>query len=251
MLPLKLNLIHAGAYQAPQGSDFPPHKHSNWELIYYRSGRIRCPTGDEVYVGEPGVMLFYPPGVVHSEIADTAYANFFIAIDAPPDVPWPRMHHDDSNGMFFGVYRDIVATFNGQTSDRDRLLTILLDYLSVLLERIHTQKQLSKAEIVVREAEKLLEARYAEPITITEISETLDIAPSVLRAHFARLRGHSPMARLQAIRVQHALAIINNSDLTLDTIASLCGYDSASHLSRYIKRATGRRPGEFRRKLTA
>lgn len=248
MPQLKLRLIHSGAYEAAQGNDFPAHKHPNWEFIYYRSGRIRCPTGDDVYTGEPGVMLFYPPGMVHSEIADSAYTNFYMTINAPPDVAWPRMHRDDPQGVFFGVYRDIVTAYNGRTSDRETILTILLDYLAVLLERIQTQQQLSKAEILVREAEKLLEARYALRITVTEIAQTLGVAPSVLRAHFAQQRGYSPMARLQAIRLQHALAIISNSDLTLDTIAHLCGYDSASHLSRYIKRATGKSPGMFRRK---
>lgn len=247
MPQLKLNLIHAGAWEARQGRDFPPHKHHHWEFIYYREGRIRCPFGDQEYFGEPGVMLFYPPGVVHSEIADTAYANFYIGVDAPSNMPWPHMYRDDSNGMFFGVFRDITATYNGRTSDRDTLLPILLDYLAVLLERIQTQQQLPKAELLVREAEKLLEERYAHSITVSEIAATLGVAPSVLRAHFACRRGYSPMNRLQEIRVQHAIAIISNSNLTLDTVASLCGYDSASHLSRYIKRATGKAPGAFRR----
>jgi transcriptional regulator GlxA family with amidase domain len=54
------------------------------------------------------------------------------------------------------------------------------------------------------------------------------------------------MAYLQAIRVQHALGIIRNSNLSLETVAHACGYDSASHLSRHVKRVTGQSPGALR-----
>ncbi|GAA1572807.1 hypothetical protein GCM10009804_31680 [Kribbella hippodromi] len=48
------------------------------------------------------------------------------------------------------------------------------------------------------------------------------------------------------VRLRHALAHIRNSTLPLQAIASLTGYNSASHLSRHIKAATGTAPGALR-----
>ena len=54
------------------------------------------------------------------------------------------------------------------------------------------------------------------------------------------------MDYLQALRVRSALGMLRNGDAGLETIADACGYDSASHLSRHIKRATGVSPGALR-----
>jgi AraC-like DNA-binding protein len=42
--------------------------------------------------------------------------------------------------------------------------------------------------------------------------------------------------------VRHALNLLRTSDITIEAVALQCGYDSASHLSRHIKRATGKAP---------
>jgi transcriptional regulator GlxA family with amidase domain len=55
------------------------------------------------------------------------------------------------------------------------------------------------------------------------------------------------MSHLQAVRARRAISLLHNSTLTLEAIASMCGYDSASHLSRMVKRSTGKSPGTLRR----
>jgi AraC-like DNA-binding protein len=83
-------------------------------------------------------------------------------------------------------------------------------------------------------------------IRIATVAAELGISPSGLRASFARLRGTSPRAALQHVRLRHALGHIRNSTLPLQAIADLTGYDSVSHLSRQIKAATGSPPGALR-----
>lgn len=239
-------VVEAGPYEAPQGRDYPPHQHVTWEFAYYRCGHILCPIGDEVYRGEPGVLLLTPPGVPHAERALTAYANYFIQIAAPADMPWPRLCLDDAERSFERVCGAMVRECCRHLPERERMLDALLEQLTILIQRAEHRRGLSAAERLVREVERLLEARYALPITIGDIAREVGIAPSTLRAHFARLRGYPPSAHLHAVRVQRALSIIRDSTLALETIAELCGYNSASHLSRQVKRATGHTPGSFR-----
>ena len=240
-----LRLYGAGAHAARRGQDFPPHQHSTWEVTYYRAGHIRCAMGADVYNVGPGTVLINPPAVIHSERADTAYANYFIVVDAPPDHPWPRRCHDDdlALGPLCGA---LVREWHSHAPERDRMLAALLTQLDIRLLRAHERPHLSPAESLVRDAERLLEERFAGTVRIGDIARDIGVSPSVLRAHFARLRGRTPLAHLHAVRVRHALALLGASDLTLEAIATLCGYDSASHLSRHVKRATGRNPGALR-----
>ena len=177
----------------------------------------------------------------------TAWSCYYIWIDAPSDHPWPRVYHDDTNRTFGSLCNVLVREWGGQESERAEMLSLLLSQFDILLRRSYGQHQLSPAERLVRHVERRLEESFARPLTIKELANEAGVSPSYLRAQFTRLRGHTPMAYLQTLRVQHALALIPNSNLTLEAIAHVCGYDSASHLSRYIKRATGKSPGAFRR----
>jgi transcriptional regulator GlxA family with amidase domain len=134
----------------------------------------------------------------------------------------------------------------GQAADRDRMIDLLLGQLDVHLRRDQEARQVSEAERVVREAECLMQERFAAAVVIETVARDVGVSPSSLRAHFARLRGCAPTAYLRYLRVQHALAMLRESSLTLDAIAPLCGCYSASHLSRCVKQETGRSPGSFR-----
>ena len=241
-----LRLLSAGAYEAAQGRDFPAHCHVSWELVYYRSGCISCPVGDEVYESQPGTFLLTPPQIQHAEYAVTAYTNYFIGIDASVDQPWPHMCMDTPELIFGNLCTALVREWGRQGVDREGMLTSLVNQLDILLRRTQDEQYISEAERLVQRVEQLLRERFSRPIRIQDIAQEVGVSCSHLRLQFARLRGRSPLLSLQEIRLQHAVTLLRTSSSNLSTIAMLCGYDSASHLSRHIKRALGKSPGALR-----
>ncbi len=241
-------LLYAGSYRAPRGQDFPPHRHTCWELVFYRKGNIEVPIGDEVFLARPGLLLCTPPGVVHSERALTAYANDFITFQAPADTPWPRAVSDDAIGTLSYLCRALVAHSRSpeNTSDPAMLALLLAQFDHFLLSR-REETAPPAGEMQVRAAEQLFDERFATSLEMREVAVKLNIAPSALRAHFAGFRGYSPSEGLLRVRLQHALALLRSSDLSLQQVASATGFYSPSHLSRHVKTATGYSPGEWRR----
>jgi AraC-like DNA-binding protein len=239
-----LRVTAAGPYEAPAGRHFPPHQHDVWELVYYRAGCIQCPVGDDVYLGQPGTFLLTPPRTVHAEYASTAYSNYFILIDAPIGNQWPKMIQDDSDQTFGRLCTAIVREQNDIILGREQMLAALLIQLDILLRR--SCEQHTPSEKIVRQAEKYIQEHYSSNITITAISRELNVSTSYLRVLFMRLRGYTPMTYLQTVRTRMAVVILQSTTLTLDRVADLCGYDSASHLSRSVRRATGKTPGALR-----
>jgi AraC-like DNA-binding protein len=242
-------LLWAGSYTAQQGQDFPSHQHPNWEIVYYRTGRILCAVGDKVYESQSGMLLLTPPHTPHAEYALTAYSNYFITMNASVDHPWPRTCLDDAYHSFEYICSSLNRECSGQANKREDLLPLLVAQLDILLCRTQEQQQLSGAEVLVRQAEHLITERFSQQLTIKDLALELGISPSYLRSQFVRLRGRSPQSYLQSIRLQQALSMLNHSNSNLTTIATHCGYDSASHLSRTIKRATGKSPGAMRPSL--
>jgi AraC-like DNA-binding protein len=242
----RVRLRAAGPYQASAGNDMPFHCHETWELIYYRHGAIESVVGSEVFSGEPGVVVAIPPRVAHAELAHTAYANFWIQLTAPVNQPWPRICFDDEHAMFGHVCGSLAREWVSRSHCRDEMLELLTAELDVLLQRSLEQTMVSSDELLVRKAQRIMQERFSGGIRISDIALELRISTSFLREIFVELRGQSPMSYLQSLKIERALGILRNSDVPLETIADSCGYDSASHLSRYIKRATGHSPGMLR-----
>jgi AraC-like DNA-binding protein len=240
------NLLGAGHHHAPRGRNFPPHQHRAWEFTYYQEGRIRCPVDAEIFWTQPGMVVLTRPGEVHWEAAVTAYANNFLNVDAPDLEPRSRVVFDDEYGTFRHLFGLITREWTKRADGTGEVTAALMDLLRALVRRASADRQLTSAERVVRDAESILEQRFGGPLLIADIARELNVSPATLREHFVRLRGCSPMEQLQMLRLHRAIAAIRNSDTPLATVAEACGYNSSSHLSRHVKRLTGRTPGSFR-----
>lgn len=167
-------------------------------------------------------------------------------IDAPPDQAWPVACFDDADQALLHVCAALAREWTGRAQDLAALICALLAQLDILVRRAELQRQRPAAERSVLAAERMIEEHLADRLTIAWLAGQLGVASQTLRAHFAAVRGYSPHVYLQRVRVDHALALVRGSSLTLDAVASMSGYCSASHLSRHVKHATGTSPGAAR-----
>lgn len=94
-----------------------------------------------------------------------------------------------------------------------------------------------------------LARHIATPIELAEIAT----AANVSRFHFARLfkasTGMSPVAFLEASRIDRARALIRSGELRLADIALATGFADQSHFTRRFHRHTGVTPGQYRKNL--
>lgn len=267
-------LVAAGQYTAPKGQDYPAHFHNALEVIQYRSGHIECVIGGkssgetmrdndgqtfevplqggidpQVIRSDPGMVLVIPAGTIHADRALTAYSQFYLLIQTEPGVLQPSQpltFMDDNNRSFEKIISSLEREWSGRAVRREGMVALLLGALEILCGRFEDESEPSELERLVQRAERLLEERFAESPNITQIALELGVSPSSLRSHFAKLREYSPKEFLQRVRLNRVLEMIRSSSLSLEEIALLTGYDSASHLSRHVKLATGLTPGQFR-----
>jgi len=208
--------------------------------------------GDEVFRTFPGFMLCTPPGVTHSERALTAYSNYHVSIGAPEDTPWPRAVTDDAAGTLNYLCR-ALAVHHQKWGDGPggEMIELILAQLDCFLRRAVSRLSPPPGEQMVLAAERIFEERFASALEIAVVARELRLAPSTLRAQFARQRGYPPAEGLQLVRRRSALTLLRSSDLSLEEIARATGYHSPSHLSRHVKAATGQSPGRWRKSAGA
>lgn len=248
-----------GQYHAAAGVAFGQHHHVGHELIVWRTGQAQCriwPSAlqdagapPQVVTTYPGLISLLPGSTVHADLALSAYSHVYVIFSSDltlPGLDQPRFFSDDENGSLEHLLLSLEQEFNSEYRYRQAMVDLLHQQLAVRLLRLGEQREISPAERLVQRLERLIEERYASNPNLQSLAAELGTSPSNLRAKFAQLRACSPKAYLSEVRVKHALGHIRSSSLSLEAIASMTGYASASHLWRDVKHLTGQRPGAFR-----
>jgi AraC-like DNA-binding protein len=237
---------YVGIHRAAAGQDHPFHRDQFWELMYLRTGHIICQQGEKRHPMHPGTAILHPPGILHADFATTAYTTYYLWIDAPTRTAWPCLYHDDERQSLEQICATVIQEWEEIKPEREAMLALLAEQIALLLRRATDKDEQSPGEAILAAADQVMKDHYRESLTVREIAHSIGVSVSSLHSHFAHLRGQTPMQALQAVRLRHALAQLHHSTLTLDVIAGLCGFHSASHLSRHVKAATGVSPGHLR-----
>ena len=99
----------------------------------------------------------------------------------------------------------------------------------------------------VLDAQKYMEEHLSEKITITQLSRTLSVSPTYLKAEFRRMYGTSIHRRLIELRMRRAEDLIRSTDYPIYQIAQDVGYEGVSQFSAVFKRQYGVTPGRFKK----
>lgn len=96
-------------------------------------------------------------------------------------------------------------------------------------------------------AEAWIRGHLAEPIRVEEIAAAVALSPRTLARRFKDAIDVSPLRFVQRLRVEHAVHLLETSELSFDEIAARVGYSEPVGLRRILRRETGRSPTDFRR----
>jgi LacI family transcriptional regulator len=102
------------------------------------------------------------------------------------------------------------------------------------------------AEPLVFRAIQLLREHGCDGLTVENVCERLDCSRTALDNLFRNRLGHTVSAELIRIRLNRAIQLLRDTDQPLEQIAPRCGLPSVAYLCRFIRRETGKTPGQFR-----
>ena len=101
----------------------------------------------------------------------------------------------------------------------------------------------------LQRAKDLVDARYAEPITVDDLAA----AAGLSRAHFSRMFtrtfGESPRAYLQTRRLERAAALLRHTDRSVADICVMVGLASLGSFTTSFARVYGLPPAAYRASL--
>lgn len=92
----------------------------------------------------------------------------------------------------------------------------------------------------------LIQARFAEKISLVDIATSVGVHPTHLAQTFRRHFKCSVGEYVRLLRLEHAAQELLRSDTPVAEVALSAGFYDQSHFSRAFKLYTGRTPAEFR-----
>lgn len=95
-------------------------------------------------------------------------------------------------------------------------------------------------------AVRLIRERACSGLTVAEVLREIPLSRSVLERRFRKHLGRSPQAEIRNVQLKRVKQLLRESDLTLDRIAGLTGFEHPEYLSVVFRREIGQTPGNYR-----
>jgi AraC-like DNA-binding protein len=152
------------------------------------------------------------------------------------------------------VLTSLIAESRAPQHDRVKMGKCLSEVLCIFLQRrLHLDAGFAEA----RERERIAEVwekvdhDLKREWTVADVAEIHGSSVSHFHRLTQRFHHTSPLKVITQLRVQRARELLANTDLKLESIATVVGYESGFSLSKVFKTYTGIPPREFRRRLKA
>ena len=159
------------------------------------------------------------------------------------------------------VLADDLATCGGATTAIELALELIkirhgpvfsLEVASMFMHGdkldLHNPYQRLTSDTLVRSAAALMRRTIEEPITIPELAHRLKVDQRTLEDHFQTEMKLTPQAVYKAVRLREARRLVELTNMGIAEIATRCGYQNASAMTRAYKSEFGH-PPRFHRQL--
>ena len=241
----------AGAYRS-YTAEPRTETHPHLQLVVAFSGALEMTVEGEDGWVEPGRLAVIPPGAEHRFAGRGA--NRFLVIDA--SLPRVGRGPELLEAGFLPIGERLRAAIGAIDTEamtgglaEPCVATALRDYLLAALGPARTPQTMSAvaARDVAARVRRVIDERHAEPLTIGVIADAAAVSPRHAGRCFAEIHRQTPMAYLQARRIETARTLLADPALSAGEVAVRAGFASHSHFCRVFARLVGVSPGTWRR----
>ena len=104
-------------------------------------------------------------------------------------------------------------------------------------------------DTVILRCQTWLAQNYERADIVAELVRRSGLPKRTFDRRFRAATGYSPLAYIQALRIEEAKQLLETGSASIDTIAREVGYEDIASFRRLFRRLAGMTPGDYRRKF--
>ena len=226
-----------------------------WIAQMYRQGA-------QLYASCGGSLVLAEAGLLDGQEATTHWSYVRLFRREFPDI----VLHEDRVLVQTGPGHNMVCS-GGASSWQDLALLLVAKYggteeairmSKVFLYQWHREGQLPYASMIqnvdhgdaaIVRCQTWIAQNYERPDIIADLVEQSGLPKRTFDRRFRAATGYSPLAYVQALRIEEAKQLLETSSTPAEAIGREVGYEDAASFRRLFRRLAGMSPGDYRRKF--
>lgn len=247
--------LHSGSKIS---QEYPRHWHDELYLCAVLDGAADLECGGRSVETPPDTLVLIPPGEIHvNRKFECTFRCMFIdgeALRAEVEkfieqaVPEINFKTELIRGSrTVESFLKTHQSLGGSESEMERESAVMLFFRRLVCG--HSARGLRNGrdgneDFAVLRIRRYLEERYAERVSLQDLSRITGISPFHLHRSFCRKIGMPPHSYQTQVRVHHARLMLRQGRAISD-VASSAGFVDQSHFARHFKKLTGATPGQY------
>jgi len=229
------------------------HYHENAYFTFILQGNVIEGNRKEVYNCTAGSLLFHNWQEPHYNIKPNGFTRgFHIELEQQ----WLQ-------GFDFGL-SDLTGSINILNPDLKLLLykifrevkiddgTTSLSVQSLLLQLVEQMRHdnkisIQKKPLWVNKIREVLDNKFADNLSLTDLSANLGIHPVHLSRDFPKYFHCNLGHYIRKLKIERSLSLLSQKSNSLSAITFECGFSDQSHFARCFKEINGMNPLEYRK----
>ncbi|WP_148354969.1 response regulator transcription factor [Anaerotruncus colihominis] len=128
----------------------------------------------------------------------------------------------------------------------DDVWCCLRGMLSEAMQVLSEQKRQADTR-PIRTAKQYIQEHYADPLTLEWVSNIVGFSGSYFSSLFKKETGQNFLEYLSEVRMNRAKELLRETNLSVAEVCVRVGYSDLKYFTKSFKKATGLKPGEFRK----
>lgn len=231
------------------------HYHENAYFTFILQGHVMEGNKKENYICSPGTLLFHNWQEPHYNIKPDGFTRGFHIELEQKWINGLSMDLNSVQGSIQICNPDLIILLykifkEAKTNDNATGLSIQHLLLQVLAKLSGLQEQSSKSKpLWVKNIKAILHDQFSEKLSLTDLSNSLNIHPVHLSRDFSKYFHCSIGEYIRKLKIEKALSLLSEKERSLTAISFSCGFSDQSHFIRCFKEIVGINPLAYRRML--
>ncbi len=225
-----------------------PHRHDDYhELYLVEYGRIQTTIGVERHVGETGDFIIVPRELEHANSVPPGEELKLLMFRWTGDLAllgeYSPEYSFDSGGHLSQLFHWALDLVPVRFPEEKLVLNSLVPLMLSECRRLSRGRGVNLVERIRR----YIRGHIAGNVTLDDLAKIAHQSKFHFLRKFRDMTGQTPKQLLIQMRVNEALVLLRESNLTLPEIAERTGFTDASYMNFRIKKSTGKTASQTRR----